>query len=136
MGNKVKKFISIAAAALMAGSVLAMTACNAKPYALENPLCKELLTSYTAYKIGNQYTLYSTWYSGRFKDNPNLSTVKVSGGKTGYIDESGFCLVSYAIGKSTGKKYIQVIVGQPSGSGLTESKSVVDIKYVYNNFAS
>ncbi len=38
MGNKVKKFISIAAAALMAGSVLAMTACNAKPYALENPL--------------------------------------------------------------------------------------------------
>ena len=105
-------------------------------YALENPLCKELLTSYTAYKIGDQYTLYSTWYSGRFKDNPNLSTVKVSGGKTGYIDESGFCLVSYAIGKSTGKKYIQVIVGQPSGSGLTESKSVVDIKYVYNNFAS
>ena len=105
-------------------------------YALENPLCKELLTSYSAYKIGNQYTIYSTWYSGRFKDNPKLSTVTVSGGKTGYIDESGFCLVSYAIGRSSGKKFIQVIVGQPKGSGLTESISVSEIKYVYNNFAS
>ena len=105
-------------------------------YALENPLCKELLTSYEAYKIGNKYTIYSSWYSGRFKDNPRLQTVTVSGGKTGYIDESGFCLVSYAIGKSSGKKYIQVIVGQPKGSGLTETKSVTDIKYVYNNYAS
>ena len=105
-------------------------------YALENPLCKELLTSYSAYKIGNQYTIYSSWYSGRFKDNPNLTTVKVLGGKTGYIDESGFCLVSYAKGKSSGKEFIQVIVGQPKGSGLTESISVSEIKYVYNNFAS
>ena len=105
-------------------------------YALENPLCKELLTSYSAYKIGNQYTIYSTWYSGRFKDNPKLSTVTVSGGKTGDIDESGFCLVSYATGRSSGKKFIQVIVGQPKGSGLTESISVSEIKYVYNNFAS
>jgi D-alanyl-D-alanine carboxypeptidase (penicillin-binding protein 5/6) len=104
-------------------------------YALENPLCKELLTSYNAYSVGGKYTLYSSWYSGRFDDNPRLATVTVKGGKTGYIDESGFCLVSYAEGRSSGKKYIQVIVGQPKGSGLTEDLSVKDIKYVYNTYA-
>ena len=104
-------------------------------YALENPLCKELLTSYSAYKAG-KYTIYSSWYSGRFSDNPNLKTVKVLGGKTGYIDESGFCLVSYAEGKSSGKKYIQVITGKPKGSGYREELSVKDIKYVYTNYAN
>ena len=104
-------------------------------YALENPLCKELLTSYNAYSLGGKYTLYSSWYSGRFNDNPRLATVTVKGGKTGYIDESGFCLVSYAESRSSGKKYIQVIVGQPKGSGLTEDLSVKDIKYVYNTYA-
>lgn len=104
-------------------------------YALENPLCKELLTSYNKYSIGNKYAIYSSWYSQRFSDNPRLATVTVTGGKTGYIDESGFCLVSYAIGRSSGKGYIQVIVGEPKGSGLTESLSVQDIKYVYNNYA-
>ena len=104
-------------------------------YALENPLCKELLTSYEKYKAG-KYTIYSSWYSGRFSDNPNLKTVRVLGGKTGYIDESGFCLVSLAEGKSTGKKYIQVITGQPKGNGYREELSVKDIKYVYNNYAT
>ena len=104
-------------------------------YALENPLCKELLTSYSAYKAG-KYTIYSSWYSRRFSDNPNLKTVTVLGGKTGYIDESGYCLVSYAQGKSSGKKYIQVITGQPKGNGYIEERSVRDIKYVYNNYAN
>ena len=104
-------------------------------YALENPLCKELLTSYNAYSIDGRYTLYSSWYSGRFNDNPRLATVTVMGGKTGYIDESGFCLVSYAESRSSGRKYIQVTVGQPKGSGLTEDLSVKDIKYVYNTYA-
>lgn len=105
-------------------------------YALENPLCRELLTSYKAYSVNGKYTLYSTWYSGRFDDNPRLNTVTVKGGKTGYIDESGFCLVSYAESRSSGKEYIQVIVGQPQGSGLREDLSVKDIKYVYNNYAN
>ena len=105
-------------------------------YALDHPLCKELLTSYNAYSVAGKYTIYSSWYSGRFNNNPRLSTVTVKGGKTGYIDESGFCLVSYAEGKSSGKRYIQVIVGEPKGSGLTEALSVKDIKYVYDNYAN
>ena len=105
-------------------------------YALEHPLCRELLTSYNAYSVAGKYTIYSSWYSGRFNNNPRLRTVTVKGGKTGYIDESGFCLVSYAEGKSSGKRYIQVIVGEPKGSGLTEELSVKDIKYVYDNYAN
>ena len=50
--------------------------------------------------------------------------------------ESGFCLVSDAIGKNSGKGYIQVIIGQPKGSGLTEDLSVRDVKFVYNTYAN
>ena len=38
MGNKMKKFISLLAAATVAGSALAMSACNPKPYGLGEPL--------------------------------------------------------------------------------------------------
>ena len=105
-------------------------------YALEHPLCKELLTSYTKYSVADKYGIYSSWYSARFNNNPRLETVTVKGGKTGYIDESGFCLVSYAESRSLGKRYIQVIVGEPKGSGLTEDLSVRDVKFVYNTYAN
>ena len=57
------------------------------------------------------------------------------GGKTGYTDEAGVCLVSYAISRTTGKKYVNVIVGQPKGSGLTESMSTAEVKLIYNTYA-
>lgn len=117
-------------------------------YALDNPLCAELLTSYQAYPVTlkiwdddvKQYVdrscnFYSTWYSGRLSDNPRLETVVVKGGKTGYTDESGVCLVSFAESPSTGKRYINVIVGQPKGSGLSESKSTAEVKKIYNTYA-
>ena len=102
-------------------------------YALEHPLCKELLTSTKAYKIyindEHAYTLWSpSWYRERLSSQPKLNTVTVTGGKTGYIDESGFCLVSYAVGSSSGKRYIQVVVG--------DTRSSENVKYVYNNFAN
>lgn len=111
-------------------------------YALDNPLCRELLTSYNGYKLitsmrteEDKNICYSTWYSGRFKDNPRLSTVVIKGGKTGYIDEAGFCLVTYAESKSTDKAYINVIVGKPKGSGLSESISTSEVKKIYNTYA-
>ena len=101
-------------------------------YALENPLCKELLTSTKPYKFttnSSSYTLWSpSWYRDRLSSKPKLNTVTVTGGKTGYIDESGYCLVSYAVGSSSGKRYIQVVVG--------DTKSSDNVKYVYNNFAN
>ena len=101
-------------------------------YALEHPLCKELLTSIKPYKFttnSGSYTLWSpSWYRDRLSSKPKLNTVTVMGGKTGYIDESGYCLVSYAVGISSGKRYIQVVVGDTRASD--------NIKYVYNNFAN
>lgn len=101
-------------------------------YALENPLCKELLTNIDPYKFttnSGSYTLWSpSWYRDRLASKPKLNTVTVTGGKTGYIDESGYCLVSYAVGSSNGKRYIQVVVG--------DTKTSDNVKYVYNNFAN
>ncbi|MBE6533348.1 MAG: D-alanyl-D-alanine carboxypeptidase [Ruminococcaceae bacterium] len=109
-------------------------------YALDNPLCKQLLTSTEVYKIqtnSNNYTLWEPTWNGkdRFAQKTKLETVTVKGGKTGYIDESGVCLVSYAEGNSNMKRYIQVIVGQPKGSGLTEADSTREVKFVYNTYA-
>ena len=109
-------------------------------YALDNSLCKQLLTSTAVYKIStnsNNYTLwYPSWYGpDRFAEKTKLETVTVKGGKTGYIDESGVCLVSYAEGNGNLKRYIQVIVGQPKGSGLTEADSTREVKFVYNTYA-
>ena len=102
-------------------------------YALENSRCKELLTNINPYKITIDkkpiYTLWSpSWYREKFSSNPRLDTVTVIAGKTGYIPESGYCLVSCAKGTSSGKQYIEVVVG--------DNKASEDIKYVYNNFAN
>ena len=109
-------------------------------YALDNPLCKQLLTGTAAYKIqtnSNNYTLWEPTWNGkdRFIGKTKLDTVTVKGGKTGYIDESGVCLVSYAEGNGNLKRYIQVIVGRPKGSGLTEADSTREVKFVYNTYA-
>lgn len=117
-------------------------------YALDNPLCYELLTSYTAYAltlkvwdsdedayVDKECKFYSSWYSARFGDHPRLETVTVTAAKTGYIDESGFCLVSYAVSRASGRKYVNVIVGKPRGSGLNEIISTNQVKTIYNTYA-
>ena len=112
-------------------------------YALENSFCKKLLTSTEAYKItepggGPLYTLRSpSWYSQRLGNNPKLETVTVKGGKTGFIDESGYCLLSYAEGES-GRRYIQVVIGDKLTVINQKNKiwSANDVKFVYNNYAN
>ena len=118
-------------------------------YALDNTLARRILLStedkaFNAYK-GNTdekvVTYYASpdWYQvgggSRFKGNVKLNTVTVKGGKTGYTDEAGVCLVTYAESNSTGKCYINVIVGKPKGSGVTESVSTADVKCIYNTYA-
>ena len=118
-------------------------------YALDNTLARRILLStetksFKAYK-GNTdektVTYYASpdWYQTdggtRFKGNVKLETVTVKGGKTGYTDEAGVCLVSYAESNSTGKCYINVIVGKPKGSGVLESVSTADVKCIYNTYA-
>jgi len=106
-------------------------------YALDNELAFKCLSSFRGREMtvgGVDCTFYSAWYSERFRDNPKLKTVTVKAGKTGYIDESGMSLVSYAVG-ADGQKYINVIVGKPKGSGLSESMSTSEVKKIYNTYA-
>ena len=106
-------------------------------YALDNEFAYKCLSGFIGRPMtvgGVDCTFYSTWYSTRFRDNPRLSTVTVKAAKTGYIDESGMSLVSFAIG-SDGQKYINVIVGQPKGSGLDATKSTAEVKKIYNTYA-
>jgi D-alanyl-D-alanine carboxypeptidase (penicillin-binding protein 5/6) len=118
-------------------------------YALDNTLARRILLStedkkFVAYKgntdtVAVNYYGLPDWYQiregSRFKGKVKLETVTVKGGKTGYTDEAGVCLVSYAESNSTGKCYINVIVGKPKGSKVTESVSTDDVKYIYNNYA-
>ena len=110
-------------------------------YALDNSLCKKILTDTQPYKFTaneSNYTIWSpSWYSQRVANDPNLETVTVKGGKTGYIEESGYCLVSYAEGKS-GRRYIQVVIGDKIT--VVKKKEKIwygnDVKFIYNNYAT
>ncbi len=107
-------------------------------YAMDNEFAYKCLSSFYGRPMvvgGINCTFYSNWYSGqkRFDNNPNLKTSTVIAGKTGYTDESGITLVSVARGDN-GKTYINVIVGLPKGSGLTESQSTNEVKYIYNTY--
>lgn len=106
-------------------------------YALDNSMAYKCLSSYTGRPMtvgGVDCIFYAGWYSQRFKDKPKLKTVTVKAGKTGYIDESGVSLVSYAE-SADGARYINVIVGRPKGSGLSETLSTEEVKKIYNTYA-
>ena len=117
-------------------------------YATDNELARSILLSTSIYSFTSDkfyttkdpnkkvtyYPNYPSWYDDRFNKQNKLETVTIIGGKTGYIDESGVSLVSYAEG-ANGQKYINVIVGQPKGSGLSESISTSEVKKIYNTYA-
>lgn len=115
-------------------------------YALDNEMVMRVLSykqpgeygvrGFTFHGDTTQRYAFLEWYrsSSRFNKSPKLDNVTVMAGKTGYVDESGVSLVSYAEDKN-GKKYINVTVGLPKGSGVTESVCTNDVKYMYNTFA-
>lgn len=119
-------------------------------YAMDNELAKSILFStsnysfksdkfYTAKDPSKKLTYYPNapeWYesSNRFNKSNKLETVTVVAGKTGYVDESGVSLVSVARADD-GTLYINVIVGEPKGSGLSESISTSEVKKIYNTYA-
>ena len=115
-------------------------------YALDNALANKALTEYQGYELDRDdeagftdITLYSHWYSGRFKDNPRLQTVRIMGGKTGFEDISGYTFVTYAKGDN-GKYYVNVIVTRdktlPNGGlSMSESAHIAEVKKIYNNYA-
>ena len=71
-----------------------------------------------------------TFYSTLFNSLPDASVTegKILGGKTGYTDDAGLCLASYAqIGNM---EYILVTAGAPSGTGTP--LHVEDAQTIYN----
>lgn len=106
-------------------------------YAMDNELAYKIMTSYQGrnYTVGGvECVFYCSWYSARLKDNPKVSGGKILGGKTGYVDESGYTLVSFA--EINGKKYINVTVTRSDKNGikLQEGPAGQEVKYIYNNY--
>lgn len=119
-------------------------------YAMDNELANSILFSIETYSFKSDkfytakdptkkltyYLTYPDWYgSDRFNQKTVLDNVTVVAGKTGYVEESGVSLVSVAKDKSDGTLYINVIVGQPKGSGLNEAISTNEVKFIYNTYA-
>ena len=111
-------------------------------YALDNEMARKALTEFKGYPLDRDdaagfpdITLYSHWYSDRFKDNPNLKTSTILGGKTGFEDISGYTLVTYAKGDN-GKYYINVIVTRDKMDGLSLKKGghIEEVKKMYNTY--
>jgi len=102
---------------------------------MDNPHAWSILKSTSSRQIRStnsavSFTIHPAWFvsKNRFNSKNALSTVTVMAGKTGYIDQSGASLVSYAEGQ--GKAYISVVCN--SGSAENSTK---DVKQIYNTFA-
>ncbi len=79
--------------------------------ALENEVCKKILSTY-------QYTtaqtpehpdgipLSSTLFTYMYGTEPETATIL--GGKTGYVNESGYCIASYGSNNESGNEYIVI----------------------------
>jgi D-alanyl-D-alanine carboxypeptidase (penicillin-binding protein 5/6) len=81
-------------------------------YAMTNPLCAKVLSTYqyTTAKTTQHpdgITLTSTMFSRMYGNE--VAGVSIMAGKTGYTDEAGNCLVSYA--EKNGRHYVALTAG-------------------------
>lgn len=79
--------------------------------ALQNSLCKKILSTfqYTTAKTPQHpegILLTSTLFENMYGTEPETATVL--GGKTGYVNESGYCIASFGTNNTTGAEYIVV----------------------------
>ena len=84
-------------------------------YAVQNELCRKILSTYQYTIPPTEYnpdgiTLTSTMFQRMSGDE--MTGVSVIGGKTGYTDEAGQCLASFA--EINGKQYTMVLTDNPS----------------------
>lgn len=85
--------------------------------ALKNDLCKEILSTYqhTTAKTPqnpNGILLSSTLFSHMYGTEPETATIL--GGKTGFVNESGYCIASYGTNNENGNEYLVVTLGNSS----------------------
>ena len=107
-------------------------------YAMQNPYCANVLSAvkYTPssnFRAGEGCVFYHSFLVTKLENvgiSQNLKTVEMVAGKTGWIGkDSGYCLVSYAVGDN-GHKYVLVTANAPN-----KNEEVLDLKYIYENFA-
>ena len=83
-------------------------------YALQNKLCKKILTSYT-YTTSKTpqhpegIKLFATLFSHMYGTEPETATIL--GGKTGFVNESGYCIASFGKANESKKEYIIITLG-------------------------
>jgi len=105
-------------------------------YAMKNTFCAEILSAKAhvlseGFRDDDTYTLYHATLVTKFDAvKPNIKTVSVKAAKSGWTgSESGYCLVSYAVGNN-GHKYVLVT----AKAGASE-ESIADMEFIYNNYA-
>lgn len=79
--------------------------------ALENEVCKKILSTYqyTTAKTPEHpdgISLSSTLFTYMYGTEPETATIL--GGKTGYVNESGYCIASYGSNNESGNEYIVI----------------------------
>ena len=114
-------------------------------YAMNMKLCRKILLtqSYNAPCVGVDgakftYTLYHNLIVTRFeelkKQNPSLPTqpnkMNVAAGKTGFTNESMYCLVTYAV-SADGHGYVCV-----TAEGESYNACIADYITIYNTYAN
>jgi D-alanyl-D-alanine carboxypeptidase (penicillin-binding protein 5/6) len=102
-------------------------------YALRNDTFREIFTSSRhSTPPTNKHPGGISFYSTMFEtlNNQNIIDGKILGGKTGYTDEAGLCLASFAnVGK---QEYILISAGA-KGNHHTEQYNITDALAVYNS---
>lgn len=98
--------------------------------AMDDPLCREILSTYTYTTSPTEQhpdgiVLYSNMFSRMY--GTEVEGVTITAGKTGYTDEAGQCLVSYA--EKGEHRYILVIAGD-----YERYQAVYSTFYAYENY--
>lgn len=100
-------------------------------YCIKNDTFREIIESARhSTGVTNVHPDGITFYSTMFKNlnNPSVTGGQIMGGKTGFTNEAGLCLASYA--EIEGREYILVTAGAAGGSG--SPAHVQDAVTIYN----
>ncbi len=86
-------------------------------YAFQNELCREVLSTYqyTTQKTPQNpegILLSSTLFSYMYGNESE--TAEILGGKTGYVNEAGYCICTFGQANESGEEYIAVTMGNSS----------------------
>lgn len=104
-------------------------------YALKNDTFREIIESpYHSTPPTNIHPDGITYYSTMFKNLSDTAVTggEIKGGKTGFTNEAGLCLASFA--KIEGREYILVTAGAPGNTG--SPLHVQDAVTIYNRLGA